>query len=378
MNIDIKKNDLNSIFEAIKSKFINKKNIKISQKQKIYFFDSLYDLINSWIPITNSLTIMLYQTKDKKTSYIISQILKNISLWKKIEESFKEFPRVFSNFDVYMIKMWEVTWKLANSIDNIRQREEKNANIKSKVIWALIYPSIVISLSIAMVVWFMVFVIPKVQIMYSDSNVNLPSLTQKVIYMSEFLQKNYIILMFLLFFIVFLLILFKKWKKTKYYFDKIILQIPLFWPLIRKKILTIFSNTLWTLLSNWIMINEALGITKKSLENDYYERRIDEILVSIWEGIPLSELMWVKKIKDSKQDEYFPIELSSIVKIWEQTWKLSSLLLKISHKFDKEIDTVVKWLQRAIEPIVIILVWVIVWTMIMAILLPFFNMVNVV
>jgi len=381
MNFNIKKLDLQNVsklINEIKDNFVDKKNLSISQKEKIYFFDSLYDLISSWIPITNSLTIMIYQTKNKKVIYIISKILKNISLWKKIEESFKEFPRVFSSFDVYMIKMWEVTWKLANSLDSVRIREEKNADIKQKVFWALIYPMIIITLSIAMIVWFMIFVIPKVQKMYSDSNVNLPTLTQNVINTSEFLQNNYLFIIFWIFLIVSWIIYFKKNKKTKIYFDRYILDIPIFWILIRKKILTVFSNTLWTLLSNWIMINEALSITKKSLENDYYEKRIDEILISIWEWVPLSELMWIKKIKENKKDEFFPIELSSIVKIWEQTWKLSSLLLKISNKFDKEIDIIVKGLSTAIEPVVIVFVWIIVWTMIMAILLPFFNMVKVI
>jgi len=381
MNFNIKKLDLQNVsklINEIKDNFVDKKNLSISQKEKIYFFDSLYDLISSWIPITNSLTIMIYQTKNKKVIYIISKILKNISLWKKIEESFKEFPRVFSSFDVYMIKMWEVTWKLANSLDSVRIREEKNADIKQKVFWALIYPMIIITLSIAMIVWFMIFVIPKVQKMYSDSNVNLPNLTQNVINTSEFLQNNYLFIIFWIFLIVSWIIYFKKNKKTKIYFDRYILDIPIFWILIRKKILTVFSNTLWTLLSNWIMINEALSITKKSLENDYYEKRIDEILISIWEWVPLSELMWIKKIKENKKDEFFPIELSSIVKIWEQTWKLSSLLLKISNKFDKEIDIIVKGLSTAIEPVVIVFVWIIVWTMIMAILLPFFNMVKVI
>jgi type IV pilus assembly protein PilC len=88
--------------------------------------------------------------------------------------------------------------------------------------------------------------------------------------------------------------------------------------------------------------------------------------------------MWIRKLKEWKDDEYFPIELASIVKIWEQTWKLPSLLIRISNKFNKEIDVIVKWLSTVIEPIVIIFVWIVVWTMVMAILLPFFNMVNVI
>lgn len=382
----MKKTDLKEIINKIKISLSNKKNtdfwqkksLKLSQKQKINFFDSLYNLINSWIPITNSLSIMLFQTKDKNVKILLQAITKEISKWKKLEEILKDFDKIFSNFDIYMIKMWEITWKLAWSFETIRDREEANAGLKSKVIWALIYPSIIVTLSILMIVWFMLFVIPRVQKMYSDARVNLPPLTQNVIGISQFLQDNYILLILILIWLIFWLITFKNHPKTKIYADEIILKFPVFWWLIRKKILAIFSNTLWTLIQNWIMINEALNISKKSLDNAFYEKRIDEIIIELNEWVPLSDLMWIRKLKEGKDDEYFPIELASIVKIWEQTWKLPNLLIRISNKFNKEVDVIVKGLSTVIEPIVIIFVWAIVWTMVMAILLPFFNMVNVV
>lgn len=368
------KNIIEDIWMNLKPKWW----VRLSQKQKINFFDSLFNLISSGIPITNSLSIMLYQTKDKNLKLLLQTVTKDISKWKKLQDSLAQFGGVFSNFDIYMVKMWEVTGKLAHSFEAIKEREEKNSELKSKILGALIYPIIIISLSISMIIGFMTFVIPRVQKMYADARVNLPSLTQHVIDTSEFLQHNYLILILAFICLIYGLILFKRWEKTKIYADEFILKIPLFGGLIRKKILAIFSNTLGTLLSNGIMINEALEISKKSLDNAYYEKRIDEMLLSLNQWIPLSELMWIKKLKDGIEDPYFPIELASVVKIGEQTGKLPSLLMKVSVKFNKEIDVIVKWLSTAIEPIVIVFVWSIVGTMIMAILLPFFNMVNVV
>jgi type IV pilus assembly protein PilC len=89
-------------------------------------------------------------------------------------------------------------------------------------------------------------------------------------------------------------------------------------------------------------------------------------------------MLGIENIKNHKKNNIFPIEVASIVKIWEQTWKLPELLIKISEKYNKEIDDVVKNLSTAIEPIIIVLVWAIIWTLIMAIMLPFFNMVNVI
>ncbi|MDP5039112.1 MAG: type II secretion system F family protein [Candidatus Gracilibacteria bacterium] len=370
--------DFKNIFKNNQILKKKKNNVVVSQGEKIKFLDELYSLIISGIPITNALGIIGYQTKNKKVSFLVEYILKNLNKGKKIQESFEFFPKIFSQFDVNIIKMGEVTGKLGDSLGIIIDKEEKNKDLKTKLIQALIYPVIVVSLSIAMIFGFMIFVIPKVQKMYVDARVNLPDLTQNVINISEFISGNIILIVFGIIFIILGIQSLKLNKKTKYYYDKTVLEIPLFGGLIRKKILVVFTNTLGTLLKNGIMINQALEIAQKSLENEYYEQRVIQITKELNEGISLSELFGINKIKTGKFDKYFPIELASIVKIGEQTGKLPDLLLKISKKYNKEIDNLVKNLSTIIEPLVIVMVGGIVGTMVMAILLPFFNMVNVV
>jgi len=354
------------------------KNLKISTKEKLNFLEAFSNLLNSWIPISNALKIIEYQTKNKKTKILIKQIQKNINLWINLEKSFSEFPKIFNNFDISLVKMWEVTWKMWEVIETIKNKEEKQKELKSKVIWALIYPMVIITLATWMIAIFMVFVIPKITKMYKDAKVNLPSLTQNVIAVSDFLQKNYILIIIWIIFFITLIKFFKTHKKTKIYWDKFILKIPIFWKIIRKKILALFTSSMWTLLSQWVMINDSLNIAAGALENDYYEKEIKRIAknISAWKN--LSEEMWINLITQNKESPYFPIELSSVVKIWEQTGKMPFLLTKISKKYNKEIDILVKNLSTAIEPLVIIWVGSIVWTIIMAVMLPFFNMVNVI
>ena len=372
------KNKFQEYFLKIIKDFKKDNNTKMNSKTKIEFFENLWNLIESWIPITNALSIMLYQAKDKNLKKILQTFIKDLSKWKKLQESIALFPKTFNQFDIYMIKMWELTWKLGNSINIIKKREEDNKELKSKIIWALIYPSIIIFLSIVMIIGFMLFVIPRIQNMYRDAKVNLPDLTQKVIDLSNFIWNNIFFIIIVFIVIVIWIITFKNHPKTKIYADEIIIKMPLFWPLIKKKTLSIFCSTIWTLLKWWVMINESLEIAKKSIENNYYEKRVDDIIKELNEWIPLSSLMWINLLKEWKEDKFFPIEVASIVKIWEQTWKLPDLLINISNKFNKEIDSIVKNISTSIEPIVIIVVWVIIWTLIMAILLPFFNMVSVI
>lgn len=369
-------------FKLLLLKFKWKKtlSIKISSKEKINLLEQLSNLLESWIPLINSLKIIMYQTKtkNKNNKLLLNSVIAELNSWNSLNECFQKFPNIFNTFDLSIIEMWEVTWKLWDSIETIKLKEEKSRELKNKIIWALIYPMVIISLSIIMIWIFMVFVIPKIEQMYKDSKVNLPSLTQNVIDISDFLQENIIILILIIIFLIFGIINFKNNIKTKIYWDHMIIKLPLFWPLIKKKILALFTSWLWILLKNWIIINKSLEISSKSLENKYYEKELQEITSRVSKWIELSVLMWINEIQSSKENLLFPIELASVVKIWEETWNLSNLLIKYSIKANKEIDEIVKNIQTAIEPLVIIWVWLIVWTIIMAIMLPFFNMVNVI
>lgn len=353
-------------------------NMKISSKDKINLLEQLSNLLQSWIPLINSLRIIMYQTRNKNNKKLLNSIIEWLNSWNNLKESFQLFPNIFNTFDLSIIEMWEVTWKLGDSIETIKLKEEKARELKTKIIWALIYPMVIITLSIAMIWVFMIYVIPKIEQMYKDSKVNLPSLTQNVIDTSKFLQENIIIIVFWIIILIFWIIVFKTNPKTKIYWDIMIIKLPIFWPLIRKKILALFTSWLWILLKNWVIINKSLEISSKALENDYYEKELKEITSRVSKWIELSVLMWINEIQSWKENTLFPIELASVVKIWEETWNLSNLLIKYSIKTNKEIDEIVKNIQTAIEPLVIVWVGWIIWTLIMAIMLPFFNMVNVI
>lgn len=353
-------------------------NISLSSKDKISLLEQLSNLLNSWIPLMNSFKIIMYQTKDKKLKTFYQNIIKDLNKWDSLKDIFKKYKNIFNIFDISIIEMWELTWKLWDSIETIKTKEEKSKELKSKIIWALIYPMVIVTLSIWMILVFMIYVIPKITDMYKDAKVNLPALTQTVIDISDFLQKNIIAIVIWIIVFIIMFIIFKKHPKTKIYFDRAILHLPIFWPLIQKKILSLFTSSLSILLSSGVIINKSLEISSRALDNDYYEKDLKNVIknVSMWKT--LSSCMWIDEIQTWKENFLYPIELASVVKIWEETWKLAPLLRKISLKYTKQIDELVKWMQTAIEPLVIVIVWWIIWTLIMAIMLPFFNMVNVI
>lgn len=362
--------------EGIKQKVLSYV-FRLSSKEKIYFLEQLENLLASWIPITNSLKIISYQTKSKSLKKVVETILDITNKGKWLWESFALFPDTFNEFDLSILEVGEVTGKLDISIGTIRKKEEKSKELTQKIIWALIYPAIIIALSIAMIGVFMIYVIPKIQDMYKDAKVNLPELTQNVLFLSNFLQKNYFELLVWCGICILILKFIQTNAHTRIYFDRFVLKIPLVWTLIKKKILTHFCHTLSTLLSSGVIINKALAIGGGVVQNEYYKKEIYAINKGISEWQELSKLLWIDSISKGKEHELFPIDLSWAVKIWEQTGKLAEAFWRISLKFEKELDGIVKNMQIMIEPLVIVIVWIIVWTLILAIMLPFFNMVNV-
>lgn len=374
---------MNKIIEKIKS-FIGKNDfnttfsVKISSKDKINLLEQLSNLLNSGIPLMNSFKIIMYQTSNKKMKNLIKSFTGMLNKWDSLKEVFMKYPKIFNIFDLSIIEMWELTWKLWDSIETIRSKEEKSRELKSKIIWALIYPMVIVTLSLGMILVFMIYVIPKITDMYKDAKVNLPTLTQTVIDISDFLQENITQIIIWIIAFITLFIFFKSYHRTKIYFDRAILHLPIFWPLIQKKILSLFASSLWILLRSWVIINKSLEISSRALENDYYEKDLKHIVNSVSRWTALSTCMWIDEIQSWKKNFLFPIEMASIVKIWEETWKLADLLTKSSIKYNKEIDVLVKNMQTAIEPLVIVIVWWVIWTLIMAIMLPFFNMVNVI
>lgn len=164
-------------------------------------------------------------------------------------------------------------------------------------------------------------------------------------------------------------------------------------PILRKKILVAYCEFLSSLLISGIVINKALLIVKNGLGNRYYAAEIDEILDDVKGGKPLSASMGgeytekrirgehitpAEEAKFARKLECFPIELSTAVKVGEQTGMLGKMLERAAKRYTREIDSLVRNLSSALEPAVIVCVGGIVGTIVLAIMMPFFNMVNVV
>lgn len=164
--------------------------ISFSRKEKILFLDNFGSLINAGIPIVRALQIIYFQSANKRIREMSAYFKQAIESGQNIIQVCESLPKVFSSFDRAMFEMGEATGKMGQVLTLITEREEKQQDLERKIKQALIYPTSILCVAIAMVVIIMTYVVPKIEKIYRDSHVNLPPLTQVVIGVSHFLRDN--------------------------------------------------------------------------------------------------------------------------------------------------------------------------------------------
>lgn len=267
--------------------------------------------------------------------------------------------------------MGEATGKMGYVFGKLTAKEEKLLEIERKVLGALMYPMAVVGVAVLMMTGLLVFIVPRIEKIYLDAHTALPPLTKAVINASHFLQSYGILLAGLLVLIGLGLKLMLRKPAVRLAFDQSVLNLPIFGRLIQFRTLVNFCDFLSLLLSSGITIHKALEIVSSGLPNTYFRAHTRGIIGDIRTGKHLSDAIGGEYLEKRMSGEdastpellankarldLFTVELSTSVKVGEQTGSLASMLEKAGKRYEKEIDVTVKNLNSLLEPIVIIVI----------------------
>ena len=353
-------------------------NISSLNKKWLYeFYQKMAWFLKSKIDIKTTLNIIYHQSKDLWVKKFVNDLINWIDAWMSLSENMWFYKKI-QQIDIALIRVWENTWKLATVFENIYITKKEEDTRRKKIKSIMIYPSVVISITILIFIWILVFIIPKFVWLFEWIGMPLPYLTQKILDLSNFVQtKWYIIIFFIIWFIVFYK-LFSKTTSGKYCNSYLTIHLPIIKKIISKQYLVYLTSNLSLLLKSWVSLTESLDIiiywTTNMLFKDEFIRLKFEIewWLSLWKAV------WIWDIQKiwNYSNKYIPIDVAYTMDIWEKTWQLSSLLYDISQKYDEDLKLIIKNLQDLIEPFVIVLVWWIVLLFAISIFLPLLQMYN--
>lgn len=337
----------------------------VSTRDMVVFSRQFATMINAGVPILQALQIMCEQTENPKLRRKLYTIRNDIEGGSSLYEALKKHPDVFDALYSNMVNAGETGGILDQVLIRLAEYIEKAAKLKAKIKGAMIYPSVVVSVAVAVIAVILIFVIPTFEQMFREFGSGLPAPTQFVINLSNFVINNFLLLIvgFIALFVGFKF--FYRWEPGQILVDRWILFLPIFGPLLRKAAVAKFSRTLATMVTSGVPILNALDIVSKTSGNKTVERGVLEAKKSIAEGQSLSDPL--------DETGVFPPMVIHMIAIGETTGALDSMLSKIADFYDDEVDVAVDALTSMIEPIMIVFLGVVVGGLVISMYLPIFS-----
>lgn len=335
-----------------------------SKTELLSFTRQLAVMFDAGVPIMQCLEILYKSQKNLNLKKVVKQISEEVGNGKSLSEAMSG-KRGFDNLYVNLVRAGESGGVLDQILFKITEFMEKQERTKKQIKSAMTYPAVVLVVGFAVVYALMVFVIPKLKEMLTDTGQQLPEITQMVIDTSNFLSENYLTI--LLGVIVGGVMISKvvKTKEGKPFFDRLMMNLPIFGEIVVKGNMSSFTRTLATMLSSGVTLVDSLEICINTIDNSVISKDLQKVRSAVTEGKTLTEPL--------SNISYFPPMVTQMVKVGEQTGQLDTMLTKVANIFEEEVDTLVAGMSKMIEPFIIVVLGGIVATILVAMYLPIFQ-----
>lgn len=374
--------------QAKKSRAESMKNKKRNLNQEITLFNSvsrkelwqmvnkLSIFINSGIDIKWALTILTKQIKNPYLQKIVLEMKENINHWVGISETMTQYPKVFDTLTIALVSVWEKTGQLGKILNELDANLLESIELRWKVKGAMMYPMILLWLTICMVIFMMVFIVPRITESFTKAWAELPALTQFIVDVSNFFRNDYLILMAYIFGFIFLIKTINITYLGKMMFARMFMKMPIFWYVVRQSNIVYFIKSFTILLDSWVLLLESLKTSSQVVPNLWYKKELIRIKneVEIW--LTISKSLGLNLDYDASvyMNSYFPEEFAYVVSTGEETGTLSESLKKIWYNYNGELKRYIGNMSSMMEPVIIVVVGALVGTIVIAIMLPFFEM----
>ncbi len=342
----------------------------VPRKQLVAFTRQLSTLQDAGLPILRSLQILEQQQKPGLLKAIIGGVADEVEGGGTLSDAMSKYPKAFDKLYVNMINAGEAGGVLDLILSRLADFMEKAAKLKKKVIGAMIYPIVVISIAVGIVSMIMIFVIPKFEEIFKDFGTKLPTVTVVLLNISRWFANQYGWAYVLAFPFVFisLIKLAKLSEGGKYAVDAIKLKIPILGGILGKTAIARFTRTLGTLISAGVPILDALNITKETCGNEVYSRALAKVHDAIREGESMADPLRATKVCDAI--------VVNMVDVGEETGDLDKMLMKIADNYDNDVDVLVGSLISILEPVMVVILGLIVGFIVIALFAPMITLIQ--
>jgi type IV pilus assembly protein PilC len=341
---------------------------KTGLKDKIIFTQQLGIMIKSGLAVVEALKALADETENKKFAVEINDVISDVKGGTTFSDALAKHPRSFDTVYCNTVKAGEKSGNLDEILAELAVSLEKDYNLTSKLRGAMIYPAVVLTALVAVLILVLVVIIPQLKLIFDDVGVPLPLITRIVIGISYFLQ-HYII--YIAIALVALIILVKYWLKTtsgRLIYDRARLKIPVLGTLFKKTYMAKFTRTFAGLTAAGLPLIDVFKTTESVIDNVIYQKAIDEMTKKVEVGEPTS-----KVIKDSP---LFLGMVGQLASVGEKSGNIDVVFKSMADFFDKEVDNMTTNLSTLLEPVLMVVMGAGIGFLIIAVLQPIYGLVN--
>ena len=343
---------------------------KVSLQDQVIFTRQLATMIDAGLAMVQSLQALAEQTTNKAMRDVLRDICSRVEAGDSFSEALQKHPKVFSRLYFSMVSAGEKGGLLAEILARLATYLENTARLRKKVKSAMMYPTVVTFVAIAITTFLLIKVIPVFGDIYSGFGAKLPGPTQFLINLSDLVKKYFFVLLLLGGGAIYGWLRFIKTKAGRWFWDSKRIKLPVFGGMAHKICLARFTRTLASLIRSGVPILEVLQIVSQTVGNVVMEKAIRESATDIERGESISAAL--------SKHPVFPNMIIRMITAGEQTGKIDNMLERISDFLDEEIETTLSGLTSLIEPILIVVLGVVIGGMVICMFLPIFKMSEIV
>ncbi len=339
---------------------------RVTPKDVVVFSRQLSVMISASVSIVRALRTASRQTSNSKLRAMVLDVANEVEGGVRLSDALNKYPNVFGTFYVNLIRSGETSGKLDEVLQYLADQEEKDYDLRQRVMGAMTYPIFVLSMLVLVGTVMMIFVIPKLTDVLKESGVELPVTTRMLIATSDFFVHFWYLVIGGILGIVFGTRAAYRTPVGKRLMDGLLLNIPVFGQLFRKIYVTRITHSLATLIEGGVDMVTSLKVVTGIVGNEIYREGLVKTVQEVAAGNSITTVWKTRK--------EIPDMVTQMVSVGEETGRLQQVLVRLTDFYTREINALVANLSTAVEPIIMVLMGIAVGGLVAAVILPMYTL----
>ena len=339
---------------------------RVKSDELVMMTRNLGSMITAGLTVSRALSVIERQSTNPRLKGVVKRVVERINQGDPFFEALREFPEVFDDLYVAMIRAGEESGNISESLQTLAIQMERSSNLKKKVKGAMIYPSIVLTVMVVIGILMMIYVMPQITGVFKGMDKELPAATTFLITLSDFMVNYTLVVIGGLIGGVAGFFYFLKTKWGKIASSWLVVRLPIIGNLAKETNSARTARTLSSLLNSGVDVINAINITEEVLQNVFYKEILKEAAERVEKGTALSETFIERK-------DLYPILVGEMILVGEETGQIAGMLAELAVFYETEVERKTKDLSTIVEPILMVVIGGSVGFFAMALIAPIYS-----